>query len=329
MEKNDYEIVEEKEFQRGSIREHIAKENVINPQIIKDGKYKIAVWTSDTCGNQTTPIYKEFKVDTNAPSGLAIVFHKSIESGFIKEILSDMGIWAIFQDFARYECEATDEEMEFPGSGVEKLEYSTDQQNWIQVENNSFQLLSNYMGKIYLRATDKAGNVSTPSDKIIGKDIDTDSISPTSLIVDGEKPGKPVIIATSGKGSYTEDTWTNQAVQINVTSKVPLSGIDYYEYTTKKNAKESDWKKLNQTTNTQIHMDQKVGMIQDRITISKDENATYYFRAVSNSKKYSDVAGIHVKIQLTKPSIAVVRLTPATPDGDNGWYAKKKPKIMM
>ncbi len=131
----------------------------------------------------------------------------------------------------------------------------------------------------------------------------------TSFISDGTvgpareltPPSTPVVTAKYNNSTgevYTNGTWTNQNVWINVKS-TDASGIAYYEYSTTS-------EEYGFTTMGSVSADGS-----SSITLNTSQNlVTYYFRSVDNSGNISGTSSIIVAIDKEAPTIVELLLYP-------------------
>ena len=163
------------------------------------------------------------------------------------------------------------------GSGIEKVEYSSDGTNWKgQLGNAEWYGLTRNNArndKLYFRVIDKVGNISN----VKGTTLKIDKTAPTI-------------------NSLTSANWTNSQNGVVLTAKATdsYSGISYYQFSTASNltANSTGWNAINNTT-SQI----------TETYSAKSDNTTYYFYvkdAANNVTKTTVVA----KLDKVAPTIS-------------------------
>lgn len=287
----------------------------------------------DNCGKISKKYTIDIKIDTTAPQNVKMNYMKEENTDFIKQIINVLSNNTLYRDKILISVEATDDR-ENKDSGIAMYQYqlvnkgsdlSEDDSSWNVFKNSSssveIEILATdypegFEGKVYVRVVDNAGNVTQAV-------TDTETGKESIVILDNKKADKPDI-DTNGyaAGSVDNPNWTKDSVTITLSGGNVKSGVDHYEYsidytdpsiddTYLKNSV-SDWTEIPETNS---------------ITISEDTNATYYFRAVSNTKVAGQEASVYVTIQKTNPENAEVTI----PDinGKNGWYVKDFPSVTI
>ena len=199
------------------------------------------------------------------------------------------------------------------GSGIEKVEYSSDGTSWKgQLGNAEWYGLTRNNArndKLYFRVIDKVGNISN----VKGTTLKIDKTAPTI-------------------NSLTSANWTNSQNGVVLTAKATdsYSGISYYQFSTASNltANSTGWNAINNTT-SQI----------TETYSAKSDNTTYYFYvkdAANNVTKTTVVAKldkvaptISTDLSVTTDKIATnLNLSMGITDSASGlskitWYYKK------
>ncbi|MGN0585158.1 MAG: hypothetical protein ACI4JD_06865, partial [Ruminococcus sp.] len=287
----------------------------------------------DNCAKDSKKYEIDIKIDTTAPQNVKMNYMKEENTDFIKQIINVLSNNTLYRDKILISVEATDDR-ENKDSGIAMYQYqlvnkgsdlSEDDSSWNVFKNSSssveIEILATdypegFEGKVYVRVVDNAGNVTQAV-------TDTETGEGTIVVLDNKEPDKPNV-DTNGYvvGSIDNPNWTKDSVKITLSGGNVISGIDHYEYsidytdpsiedTCLKNSV-FDWTDISETNS---------------ITISKDTNATYYFRAVSNTGVAGNEASVYVTIQKTNPENAEVII----PDinGKNGWYVKDFPYVTI
>lgn len=174
------------------------------------------------------------------------------------------------------------------GSGLASMEYSFNGTDWL-LYSGPFTIPPQFSGTFSMRATDKAGNIST-----IGT-------SPT-ITVDAAQPSAPTVSATldPGGGAYTQGDWANGNVKLTISGGAPVpsvpdfSGIAKYICSTDGG---NTWTDVTGGT----------------LTISQNGSTTVLVKAVSNTGVQSAATVFTVKIDTTTVDFSLSR----TPDSNN------------
>lgn len=150
-------------------------------------------------------------------------------------------------------------------SGINKIEYSTDNENWKTLSGNELKYTENTNITVYVRAKDNAGNVSN----IVKKTVKIDKTIPTVTV------------------SSTEAAWTNIDVTASATASDSLSGIKKIEYS----KDGSSWSDLTSSTSGSKKY-------------SADSVYEYFYaRALDNAGNYSGAEKVLIRIDKIPPKI--------------------------
>lgn len=321
----------------------------VNLNLNEDGSFTFTIFISnkeefngtyyiravDNCSEpkKSEPVGIDIRIDKTPPNVEKVCYEKEDKS-WISKIVNTLGFDLFFKDEMHISIEANDKR-ENMDSGIAKYQYqlvendsdlSDDKWNDynndkspVEITISASDYQEGFSGKVYVRVWDRAGNCTRAV-------TDTETGEGSVVVLDNKMPGEPDISAKTGESDY-DSTWTKNDVVLKPYYKEgndgkPLSGVDHYEYAidyadpaivdTYRNDGKEEW----------IVIPEGKG-----ITISKDTNATYYFRAISNTEVVGKVSSIHVQIQKTSPENAKITL----PDinGENGWYVKSFPEIQI
>lgn len=294
-----------------------------------NGKYY--VWAVDAVGNPSEAKEIDISIDKTAPLKVSMTYVEEPEKGFVERVNNVVSFGLIFKDKVYINVHAEDNR---PGkdSGLVKYQYQMvpdgkklNDKDWIDVvsdkEDIQIQLEleenESFLGKVYVRAFDTANNPSI---------IVSDTADGTTIIKDNQSV-KPPAVDLNG---YEEGGWTNENVTVTLTGSHTESGVRAYQYRIDyedPDIADVDWKDMPETTGTQHQQADAEAYVQDKLVIRQNVNATYYFRAVSNTGNNSDEVSAHVKVQKTLPANAANTVT-GTP-GKNGWYVGKYPTVTI
>ena len=159
-------------------------------------------------------------------------------------------------------------------SGIQKVEYSYDGKTWpgSLVESEWYGLTrgDERNGALYLRVTDKAGNMS--------------NVKSTMLKIDKTKPTTPVITNPSN------GNWTNGDVKITLTSSDSASGIKQFEW-----FENGAWTTRALTTSGNSAT----------ITYTVNRDVTIRYRVIDNAGNSSEEATTVVRIDKNVPSVTL------------------------
>lgn len=229
---------------------------VIDEEEMKnDGVYTLHVWTQDEAGNETCDNEGNtsvFKIDGTEPTDITIGY----SDNWFKKIINQGTFGYFYQDYITVTVSANGNI-----SGIESFEISKDSgQTWgekveitsdISPASTEFSISPSQEeeGKVRIRVTDRAGNVSVaPSDQEFEK-------SP-EYVFDQELPDVQVEATYEGEasnGSGYNQEWTNRNLVLTLSDFNNVkSGIDYYQYdfvSTEEEVKSSgnvqrEWKNL-------------------------------------------------------------------------------------
>ena len=292
------------------------------------------VWAVDTVGRVSEVNSIQIKIDKTAPTNIAMSFVKETDQGFIKEIVNVLTFGLVFKDEVYISVQATDNRTN-QDSGILKYQYqmvptggSLSESAWIDYVSSAEDVeikldldeYENFTGKVYVRVIDVAGNTA---------EAVTDTAQGTTIVKDNANPAAP----NFNLNGYQADSWTKEDVVITLSGADTSSGVKVYQYrieyadTSKQN---QGWLDMPLTTETQVQKAQHDGaaqFVKDKIVIDKDENATYFFRAVSNTGVESQEVSVIVKIQKTLPENATETIV--TANGNNDWYVVQYPVITI
>ena len=320
----------------------IADESI--PVSSKNFNGKCYVYAVDEAGNESEPecSAEDIKIDSNAPTIDSVQYTSDVvdslsdSKGFIKEISNTLSFGLLYRDYVTISIKAHDDE-----SGIKTLQwyfakdldcdvatipegdwhrwsdisgFSTDERQ-VDIYLTTQELGGSAKGKFYVRAKDEVKwsdyvEINTAPERV-EYDKTTDGILYT--IIDNKKPQEPDLDTGSydKTGTAENPKWTKQNVTIKVSGGETLSGVHHYEY---KIEEDGSWITMkNDSKNSTI--------TQDTITIKEDTNATYYFRAVSNTGVEGDPASILITVQKTPPKN--VEVSRPDSNGKNGWYNHK------
>lgn len=298
------------------------------------------VWAIDDVGHASeTPSSIVVKIDKTAPAEISMKYVEDTDKGWIERVINVLTFGLVFKDEIYIEVHAEDNRTD-QDSGLWKYQYQMvadgqelDEDAWVDFissnEDDEIKLdvgeNENFLGKVYIRAWDVAGNYSTAY-------THTENGDEMIIVKDNGTPNVPTIHLNG----YTENVWTKDDVVIDVTDSVSISGIKEYQYRihyTDGSIPDVNWTTMPESTGKQVNPSDGQSFIQDQITISADTNATYYFRAITNSDdpatpdKPSAEAAVEVKVQKTIPENATETI--ANANGTNDWYVGSHPKIAI
>lgn len=298
------------------------------------------VWAIDDVGHVTeTPNNIIVKIDKTAPTEISMKYVEDTNKGWIERVLNVLTFGLVFKDEIYIEVHAEDNRAD-QDSGLLKYQYQLvadgqqlDENNWVDFisanEDDEIKLdvaeNENFLGKVYIRVWDVAGNYSTAY-------THTENGDEMVIVKDNGTPNAPTIHLNG----YTENVWTKDDVVIDLSGSASISGIKEYQYRihyADGNIPDVNWTTMPESTGTQIDLADGETYIQDKITISADTNATYYFRAITNSDntsnpdKPSDEVSVVVKVQKTIPENATETI--ANANGTNDWYIESYPGITI
>lgn len=169
--------------------------------------------------------------------------------------------------------------------GVEKyqIRYNGSDNNWQDLESNTFTFQKEMNETVYCRTIDKAGNISEEKSTVIK--------------IDRTNPDAPSIT------NFKENTWISDDLPITLTSSDAGSGIDHFEW-----YENGSWTTRDLTTNENA----------GTITYTDERNETIRFRVIDKVGNISAESTTVIKIDKTKPtqSLSVSSST----SGNNGWY---------
>lgn len=317
---------------------------------------KCYVFAKDEAGNQSEwqCSADNIAIDSNPPIIDSVQYTtNTIDSddskGFIKTIANSLSFGLLYRDYVRISVKAHDDDSYDYSSGISELQWAfvpydpenadsdinvydiQDWKNWEDIsgfESAAQRVdiiitaneLGNVRGTFFVRVKDQVEY----SYAEIKTDPENEKHSEVIyIILDNEKPGSPKITAKAGKSNYTAGKWTKEDVEITLSGGETLSGVDYYEYA----IDYTDDSKTDKPSNrNSVDASWFTVPESNSITVSGDTNATYYFRAISNTGVVGEEASIYVTIQNTSPENAEVTIP--EPNGKNGWFVNI-PKITV
>lgn len=239
-----------------------------------DSKYYFrAVSKGLSTGSVTKGI--DIKVDKTAAKDLSISF----KDNNFKEFINNITFGLFYNKSVDVTISAQDEL-----SGVDYYEYQLVDINNGQTyyENGTWNKLTSlsvnpeFKGAIYARAIDKSGNVSSV-------------ISTNGFIVENAQTTSLELDAKVLDNSYNGN-WTNKDIIVQLGGADSLAGTNRYEY---KIGETAEWVTMPETTGAKDKVTDKE--LKNKISITNNVNATYYFRAVSNSGLYSNEKSLLVR----------------------------------
>ena len=294
------------------------------------GKYY--VWAIDAVGRVSEASAIDIKIDKTAPTDITMSFVQDTNKGFIKEIVNVLTFGLVFRDQVYISVQATDNRAD-QDSGIAKYQYQMVAEGkelsdnaWIDFVSGdedveiklALEEYENFEGKVYVRVFDVAGNVSEAM---------TDTAEGTTIVKDNETPAEP----SFNLNGYQSGAWTNDDVVITLSGGQTGSGVQVYEYRVEHaDGATETWAEMPLSTETIVQQGQATGepqYVKDKIIISADTNATYYFRVRSNTERVSDEISVNVKVQKSLPGKAVETI--AVPNGNNDWYVADYPAITI
>lgn len=298
------------------------------------------IWAVDDAGNVSLNGSSiEVKIDKAAPQNMTLTYVKETEKGFIKEVMNALTLGYFFKDTTCINLTAADSRsangIELD-SGISHYEYqlvadedvndnieltSDDikEDKWVLIDKHSESVevyipYEEFVGKVYVRAWDMAGNCTVAVTDIDGNTGTTG----TTIIMDRETSLEAPSINLNG---YTIDNWTSSDVIITLSGAETLSGVDYYQYRIEyedSGRAPLDWTEMTESSQELNHTWTGT-TINNQITIRQDENATYYFRAMSNTGVESaETEGVAIMVDKTLPNIGVITKSPDSTDR-SGW----------
>ncbi len=295
-----------------------------------NGKYY--VWAIDAVGRVSEVKSIDIKIDKTAPTNISMSFVKDTEKGFIKEIVNVLTFGLVFKDEVYISVQATDNRTG-QDSGIAKYQYQMVPEGqvlkddaWIDYISNSEDVeikldlaeYENFKGKVYVRVFDTADNIA---------EAVTDTSGGTTIVKDNANPAEP----SFELNGYQNGTWTNNDVVISISGGQTDSGVKVYEYRVEHaNGTTESWAEMPLSTETAVQQGQANGepqYVKDKIIINTDTNATYFFRAKSNTDRVSDEISVNIKVQKTLPGKAVETISAA--NGNNEWYIAQYPTITI
>ena len=295
-----------------------------------NGKYY--VWAIDAVGRVSEASAIDIKIDKTAPTDITMSFVQDTNKGFIKKIVNVLTFGLVFRDQVYISVQATDNRAD-QDSGIAKYQYQMVAEGkelsdnaWIDFVSGdedveiklALEEYENFEGKVYVRVFDVAGNVSEAM---------TDTAEGTTIVKDNETPAEP----SFNLNGYQSGAWTNEDVVITLSGGQTGSGVQVYEYRVEHaDGATETWAEMPLSTETIVQQGQASGepqYVKDKIIISADTNATYYFRVRSNTERVSDEISVNVKVQKSLPGKAVETI--AVPNGNNDWYVADYPAITI
>ena len=242
-------------------------------------------------------------IDKTAPGGHEASFVTAEASGFNRIVAGKY----IYNDKVTFFAKASD-----AASGVVAYQYriiGVDTE-WVDVEadETGFQAiradLADGIYTVEIRACDLAGNWSD-SYTILADGEAVEFVlenTPDETLPAGPAPDVKVQVGTE---AY-DGSWTAKDVSILVSGSAAISGIESYEYRidyADPAIKDISWQAV---------------PADGKLTVTKDTNATYYFRAVTYAGNRSKESSTIIRVQKSAPVAAT--LTPDAATGTNGWY---------
>lgn len=275
------------------------------------GEIPVVFYLCDSQGSESMPKTVFYKIDRTSPS---ILLHYSLD--YVKRIVDHLNFGLFYKDQVTVTFSGED-----ALSGINKFQYKTigpngETNGWLDCQGDMIIIPAEFAGRIYGRASDCAGNKSAGDNEDGVGDVENDF----PIVISNECPGSPTI----DTGDYVAGSFTSEDVVIKLHSSAALAGIDRYEY---KVAGAGLWRTVEESTNTQRHEDGT--FIMDQLTLREQTEHTYYFRAVSNTGVPGQTESVKVNIVKTSPPDATVMITPAVPNGKDGWYTGVIPTIVI
>lgn len=269
-------------------------------------------WAVDNVGRMSQVREVVVKIDKVKPQITEADFVRTAEAGFVSDSEKTDTFGIIYKMKTAFNVTGADQG-DVMSEGELKYQYKLDGENerWLDAaagENAlSFpeSLPANYLGKIYVRVTDAAGNIS--------KEV---AVENKTVVVDCRVPEAPNVEIKLGEADYHGE-WTNGNVCFNLSGGTTVSGVDHYEWT---NAPDTDAVNVVGEGGIEEQVDE-FKLISNLLTIAADTNASYFFRTVSNAGVVSDwTEAKSVKVQKTAPDAPMITVTGGKAQDANDWY---------
>ena len=254
-------------------------------KVSKNGTYTFTA--ADGSGYTSSQSLTFTKIDTDAPVNMKI----SVADNAFTTLLNHITFGLFFTSTVDVTLSATDAQ-----SDIDHYEYQivplsqiSDVQpgsTWTSSSDGKFSISPQFMGVIFARAVDKAGNYSAV-------------VSSSGVVTDNSTPTAPTIHAMTGAESY-DGTWVPWDVAIIASNSSALSGIDRYEY---KIGESGTWTEMPSWTGLYDAVSGEPTRNDLHIDTNMDD--TVYIRAVSNSQKVGSESAVTVKHDDVTPVVGV------------------------
>lgn len=215
-----------------------------------------------------------YSIDSQAPTDLKVSYEKD---GW-KEFMNQLTLGLFFRETVKVKISASDSI-----SGVNEYKYSYNDVEYVKTADSdgtyTFNVDPQFKGKISnVSAIDAAGNIGA---KQSTNDFIIDNINPTDVSVN--------------TNDYTSDEWTKDDVVVTVSGSTAYSGIEKYQYS----IDGTTWTDMLTTEKEDATSTTPYNVLKAKLTISKDVNTLYQFRAISNSQNISQ-ASPSIRIKVSK-----------------------------
>lgn len=231
----------------------------------KERNQNVYIRVVDKAGNVSVVASTPIKIDKTSPT--------------VPAITNPYGTrWMNASDKTAYKLTGTTTESL---SGVAYWQYSYDQSSWTTYANSAMakytttEFTQDRNGYVYIRAVDKAGNISGAASSLIK--------------IDKTAPTKPSL--SNSYGNYWKNRSDSRAYTITGTTTENSSGVAYWQYS----YNNSSWSSYGSSASTSFTTPNLTG----------DQNRAFYMRAVDNAGNVSSSSSSVIKIDQTNPSCTV------------------------
>ena len=271
-----------------------SKNNTVESWTIKDTHYdnKTKKTTNSVLVKKTTAKSKKIKLTLNGEHTIKVEGYNSAggkctaqlnkdsykidkEKPVVKTMTGNPGTWTNKDVYLT--ATATEEY-----SGIDHWQYSNDNKKWMSYTNSSKNPFKtpafSTQQNIYMRAVDKAGNISSKS-------------MSTTLKIDKTKPMKPVLT------NPTKGNWVNYNFSVKATTKEEGAGVAYWQYS----YDEKNWTTYKDSATSSF----------TTTPFSKERNQLVYMRVVDKAGNISPTANTRIRIDKTAPVWSIASVTPS------------------